>query len=359
MANIRKIKNKKGYTYQVDIRHKGYNRIVKTFDNKNDAVLFAQKIEVKMKKGTYKQVSNFIADSDKPIIYISELIDYFKNNIAKTRYADCKKYDVMYDWWTDKIGNIKVKELTSSMLAGCKQILATEKTSTGKVRQANTINKYIMCLSAVLTYAVKELELIEVNPVSRISLMPKPNGRTRFLSKEEIEKLLNECKNTSDVLYLFVLLALSTGGRYSEILKLSINNIDFQNSQIFFMNTKNKSHRGVYINGEIAEFLKEYISKNNIKDKIFINPKTKKLYYIRGILQEVIEKIGLKDFHIHDLRHTTASYIAMNGGTLLDIAEILGHKSLVMARRYSHLTQKHTKSVMDNVTKKMLPTNLI
>ena len=85
-----------------------------------------------------------------------------------------------------------------------------------------------------------------------------------------------------------------------------------------------------------------------------MNKKHNKLYYVRQTLQNIIAQIQLKDFRIHDIRHTTASYIAMNGGSLLDIAEILGHKSLVMARRYSHLTQKHTASVLQKATSKML-----
>ena len=77
--------------------------------------------------------------------------------------------------------------------------------------------------------------------------------------------------------------------------------------------------------------------------------------YIKGILEKIIKDTNIKNFHIHDIRHTTASYIAMNGGSLLDIAEILGHKSLVMARRYSHLTKKLTATVLNNVTTKILP----
>ena len=79
---------------------------------------------------------------------------------------------------------------------------------------------------------------------------------------------------------------------------------------------------------------------------------------VRGKLQKIIKNIGLEDFHIHDIRHTTASYIAMNGGSLLDIAEILGHKSIVMADRYSHLTKKHTAKLINSTSNLMLSQDL-
>lgn len=364
MATIKEIKNKYGIAYQVSIRIKPYKPVYKTFKDflnpkkaKKDAQLWASKIEYDMLHGTFKQISSFENPARDKISTMAELISYYKNEVAPSHYKSPEKYNVMFQWWVDKIGTIKLQDLSASILSACKRDLQTEKiTKKNKkvVRGNNTINKYLMCLSAILTFAVKELELIEVNPLSKVGTLPKPDGRKRFLSLDEIEKLISACKNHSDYLYIFVMLSLSTGGRYSEILNLKIENIDFQNNQVYFLNTKNKEDRGVPIDISILQEVKKYIAENKIKSELFLNKKTNKLYYIRGYLQNIIKEIGLNDFHIHDLRHTTASYIAMNGGSLLDIAEILGHKSLVMARRYSHLTQKHTATVLSRVTNKIL-----
>ena len=59
-----------------------------------------------------------------------------------------------------------------------------------------------------------------------------------------------------------------------------------------------------------------------------------------------VTRAGIVDFTFHDLRHSCASYLAMNGASLLEIAEILGHKSLEMVRRYAHLSQAHTTAVV-------------
>ncbi len=360
MATFIPVVGKKGTKIKAIIRVKGYKTICKTFSNITRAKTWARKTEAAIEDGSYvdksKSLNTVINKTN--FEHVKDLINYYKDNIAPQKYSYAEKYTVMYNWWIDKIGNVKIKELSASIISSCKQILATEKIKKKNcetVRGNNTINKYLMCLSAVLTYAVKELEIIDINPASKVDIMPKPEGRKRFLSTDEIKKLIEACKNHSDFLYIFVLISLATGGRYSEILKLKLENIDFQNNQVYFLNTKNKEDRGVPIEANILILVHDYINKNNIETYLFWNNKKGKLYYIRGYLQNIIKKIGLKDFHIHDLRHTTASYIAMNGGSLLDIAEILGHKSLIMARRYSHLTEKHTASVLKKVTSRILP----
>jgi integrase len=63
---------------------------------------------------------------------------------------------------------------------------------------------------------------------------------------------------------------------------------------------------------------------------------------------------GLDDFRFHDLRHSAASYLAMSGATLMDIAAILGHKTLAMVKRYSHLSEQHTTAAVDRMAEKFL-----
>ena len=353
MAFIEKRIGKNKTTYRAQVRIKGYKTVCKTFDKYSKALEWAQKIEVQMKEGTYKEVSEHdINNNSKKFVYCQELIDYFKEKIAPERYSYYEKYTTIYEWWKARIGNVKIKDLTSSMLASCKVSLMAEKIHIGesiKNRSNNTINKYLMGLSAILTFAVKELEIIETNPMSKVGIMKKPDGRTRFLSEQEIEIFAEACKKHSLVTFIFFLLLISTGGRYSEVLHLQVENIDKKNSRIHFLNTKNKTNRGIGIDERLLELINNYLKDNNIESGyIFINPKTNKFIYMRGILIKIIKDVGLEDFHIHDIRHTFASRSAVNGASLLDIAILLGHRSLVMAKRYSHLTQQHTDSVARN-----------
>ncbi len=68
-----------------------------------------------------------------------------------------------------------------------------------------------------------------------------------------------------------------------------------------------------------------------------------------------LKRAGIRDFRFHDLRHTAASYLAMSGATLSEIAEILGHKTLAMVKRYAHLTEQHTSGVVARMNRRFLP----
>jgi site-specific recombinase XerD len=65
------------------------------------------------------------------------------------------------------------------------------------------------------------------------------------------------------------------------------------------------------------------------------------------------DRAKIENFKFHDLRHSAASYLAMNGATLAEIAEVLGHKTLSMVKRYAHLSDTHVSSVVESMNKKI------
>src|SRR5262245_53923378 len=72
---------------------------------------------------------------------------------------------------------------------------------------------------------------------------------------------------------------------------------------------------------------------------------------IRSAWEVARTNAGIENFRFHDLRHTAASYLAMSGASLAEIAEILGHKTLQMVQRYAHLSEAHTAAVVGRMTK--------
>jgi len=62
-----------------------------------------------------------------------------------------------------------------------------------------------------------------------------------------------------------------------------------------------------------------------------------------------LKQTGIEDFRFHDLRHSAASYLAMNGASLAEIAEVLGHKTLSMVKRYAHLSDSHKAGVVERM----------
>ena len=70
---------------------------------------------------------------------------------------------------------------------------------------------------------------------------------------------------------------------------------------------------------------------------------------LRKSWETALERAGIEHFRFHDLRHTTASYLAMEGATAPEIAEVLGHKDLQMVKRYAHLSKAHISKVLEKM----------
>lgn len=347
MAQIRTVKGKKGITYRAVVRRKGYADVYKSFEKKNDAKEWAAEVELLMKKGKWSKVT--YEEVVTPILTVGELIEDFKKNKAQN-YSKPEQYNYMYNWWSEKIGHLTLSELDSMVLIQCQNILINEPPSKkykGHTKKSNnTVRKYMFALSAILKYGVK-MQLIDRNPMGLIDLPTKGKGVERFLSDEERKTLFKTCKTFSDLLYLFAKMAVFTGGRYSELRGLTVENIDFANEMVFFLDTKNGESRGIPVYHKLMDELKGYLDKYNIKSGyVFVSPKSRKLPYIRGQFEAAIRAAEIKNFRIHDCRHSYASYLAANGATLLEIAELMGHKNLQQVQIYSHLTLKTTSKLV-------------
>lgn len=189
------------------------------------------------------------------------------------------------------------------------------------------------------------------NPVKGVKLPTLSNKRERFLSHEEADKLLNELKTVSPVVHDQALLSLHCGLRAGEIFNLRGQDLDFENSLIRIMDPKNKSSRSAYMTQAVKEILKVRLPEN-LNDLIFADRwHGEPIKIISKTFDRAVEKLGLnKDVEdprqkvvFHTLRHTFASWLAIQGTPILTIKELLGHKSLAMTERYSHLAPSAKK----------------
>ncbi|HIJ81893.1 MAG TPA: site-specific integrase, partial [Desulfuromonadales bacterium] len=212
------------------------------------------------------------------------------------------------------------------------------------------------------SYAVTDLGWCDDNPLAKVHKMKEPRGRTRYLSEDERNRLLAACKTTKNKhLYLIVLLALSTGARQGEIMGLEWRDVELdpQRKRVVLRDTKNGETRAVPLVDRAYELLKEHSKVRRIDTPLVFpgaskSGKDAKPLIIREAWESAVHKAGLENFHFHDLRHTCASYLAMNGATLAEIAEVLGHKTLSMVQRYSHLSEQHVKGVLSKMNDSFL-----
>lgn len=361
MATFEKRVQENKTVYRVKIRVKGYKNLSATFDRLTDAKTWAGKIESDMRTGRYIDVSENIKHT------LNDLIDKYIKEKLPQRKTEQKAFKNRLLYWKKQIGNKLLRDITPRLIAEQRDILLNEPSIKSTVnhyaRTGATVNRYLATLSIVLSKGVREWGWISENPMLKVDKCRENRGRTRFLSEEEQAKLLNACKeSTTPLLYMLVVIALSTGARQGEILNLKWNNVKFnddaQNVTLYFMNTKNGDNRNTTIYGLGYKLLKEHkeslpkVVSIDSKNYVFARPDGKKPYYIRRQWENALKKANITDFRFHDLRHTTASNLAMNGASLRDIGEILGHKTPAMTQRYSHLTEKYTTKVLKELNDK-------
>jgi integrase len=350
MASIEKRTSENGnISYRVKVRIKGHPVETATFERKTDATKWAASIESAIKEGRHFKTT----ESKKRIL--GELIDlYIKNELPK-KPKNARNQNTQLLWWRDEIGSYALADVTPSLIANCRDKLSEGLTPNGKQRSPATVVRYLAALSICLTYGVKEKGWIDDNPMSKVTKPTEPRGRVRFLSADERTRLLKACRDSeSPYLYPVLLLALSTGARYGEIMNLTWDDIDLSRGRAILHETKNGERRAIPIVGLALDVIKELNKVRRIDTKLlFAGNNPNKPTVIRKHWDKALKEAGIENFRFHDSRHSAASELAMNGATLAEIAEILGHKTLAMVQRYAHLSEGHTAGVVERMNKKI------
>ncbi len=202
------------------------------------------------------------------------------------------------------------------------------------------------------------------NPVKKVKMPVVQNARDRFLSMEEADILLAELrrnprfkKERKDLedpkLHDIALLSLYTGARASEIFNLRGQDIDFQNGLIALRDTKNTETRYAPMTGAVREMLQRRMPANPA-GYVFTDADGQKIKEVSNAFERVVDRIGFNDrvddprqrVVFHSLRHTFASWLAIQGTPLYTIARLMGHKSIAMSERYSHLSPDHKREAV-------------
>lgn len=356
MAAIEKRTTGEGETtYRVKVRIKGFAPESASFDRLTDARTWGKKIESDMKAGRHFGQSNRHTFND--------LADEYKDHAIDP---------VRLDHWRAVFGAEMLNAITPARIAKERDKLLAEDTirfatpPTGDVevdakrakakRTGATVNRYLAALSSCLSFGVKTLQWLEKNPAMQITKPPESKSRVRFLSDDERVRLLDACRPHKD-LYLAAVLSLSTGARQGEIMSLRFGQIDFKRKIITLHETKNGERRALPLVGDAFTLLKARAKVRDIKeDRIFpptAKAKKAECLDLRQPWEAALKTAGIANFHWHDLRHTAASYLAMSGVSLVEIAKVLGHRTLQMVARYSHLSDGHIVATGENLARRL------
>lgn len=347
MATITKRTDTNGLvSYGVRVRLKGVPTQTATFKRLTDAKRWVQETEAAIRAGRYFQTLEAQRHT------LSELLDRYELAIMPNKKQSTQKSQRQHiKWWRNELGALTLNNITPSTIADCRDdILARGRTPA-------TANRYLGLISHVFTFAVKEKQWMDSNPCLKVTSPKEARGRTRFLSEDERNALLEACEaSTCSVIYPAVLLALSTGMRRGEQFGLNWSDVNLNTGKIVLRDTKNGETRVTMATGRALDSLKELAKVRRIDTTLIFPAKarnTVKPICLDRPFRNALQLAGIEGFRWHDLRHSFASELAMSGATLAEIAECMGHKTLDMVKRYAHLTEGHVGSVIERMTSRV------
>ena len=186
-------------------------------------------------------------------------------------------------------------------------------------------------LSALLKYAKRRRFLPRgwSNPVLDVEAQREDNARVRFLTDAERERLLTACRlSTWGKLYLLVLMAITTGARRGELLKLTYGDLDLANGTAYLRTSKNGEPRVLPLVPEVVAEIRRHGDKGADVRLFAAKYHTDRAMSFGTVWRTAVRQSSIEDFRFHDLRHSCASYLAQSGASLVEIADVLGHKVL-------------------------------
>lgn len=204
-----------------------------------------------------------------------------------------------------------------------------------------TRNRHVALLKLMYRLA-EEGDVIKTNPVRLVHQSAENNGRIRFLSGPEEERLRAVIHKSYAEHLPEIEVALNTGMRQGEQFSREWGDIDFGASTVRLSQTKNGRCRFVHLNTRALAALRMLEERSLGTGRVF--PTLKPRWFTRAVREARVE-----DLTWHDLRHTFASRLVMAGVDLRTVQELLGHRSIVMTMRYAHLSPEHSQKALEKL----------
>lgn len=226
-------------------------------------------------------------------------------------------------------------------------------------RSEPTLRRYLQSFASLCSWAIDTRAVPKgwVHPCKGIKGLRERPGRVRYLDDEERARLLAAARASSwDRLYPLVLLALTTGARRGEIERLTWADIDLSRALATVHVTKNGNPRVLPLVPAVVELLTALRKRDARRFDsvgrrlVFHSPRRPdQPFEFTPAWHKAIAAAKIENFRFHDLRHCCASYLAQQGASLLEVADVLGHKTMRMVQRYAHLSTGSKAALVNRV----------
>jgi integrase len=311
MATIRKHRSK----WQAQIRLKGIKPIAKSFAKKSEAVAWSKVTESRVILGSY--VDPRTAESTLVSDIINRYINQLKgrNKLDPSLKSRCKRL-------TLSLGAFSLAKLSVTHLSEYRDQRL-------EVANPATVCHELSLLRRILRLANTEWGITIPNGIPQVRLPKMPRGRTRRLQAGEEEELLSLCVN-DPTLRDFILLALETAMRRSELIAMKWSDIDFKGSTLSIPVTKTGVPRVIPLSRKTLSILEVM---ERVEERVFDITATR----VSQRFARVCGKAGIDNLRLHDLRHEGISKLFELGLNQMEVAAISGHETVSMLSRYTHI----------------------
>jgi integrase len=326
-------KGKKGSTWYIDYTYKGRRIMEAVGPDRKLAKAVARKRETEIFEG------KFFPEKTNSKIKLKDFANEYMEKHSKRNKRSWRRDEFLLKHLLPVFGDMYLSDITPKMVEDYR--IKRERDGLNPT----TINREHGLLKHMFTKAI-DWGMARENPAKKVKLA-KEKPRSRFLTKEEIHRLL-EAAESSMTTYLkpMLVLAFNTAMRKGEIFNLKWEDVDFERRAIQVKKTKNDQPREIPMTDWLFETLWDLRQQGVNNSHVFVSRENKPLVNIWKVFRLALKKAGIKDFRFHDLRHTAASQMYMSGLDIKFIKEIGGWKTLQMVDRYSHIATEHKRRSM-------------
>lgn len=356
---------KKGIAYYHDNQEKGLslyitsNRIVtffirKAVNGKNARIKIGRFPEITAEEAREKAkaIKILIAHGENPIQnkqsnltfghIFQEYMEKYSKKEKQTWEEDERELRVHLFHWIDRKASIITKKDVEELH---RKISETRK---------HKANRVLARISSVYNKAIEWGHKLE-NPAKGIK-KNKETARDRYLQKNEIKALLQSLKEeTNTIIRDYVLISLLTGARQSNVCSMEWKYIDFHNKLWMIPQTKNGDSLYLPLTDKVIEILhlrkldNEELGFSHSKYVFPGKGKTGHLVEPKKAWKKILERAGIEDLRLHDLRRTFGSIQAIQGSSLLVIGKSLGHRDSKSTEIYAKLSVDSVRESIDKL----------
>ena len=259
-------------------------------------------------------------------------------------------------WIAPALTHLPLKEIKQRQV----ELMLAEIAKAGK--SPRTQEHARMVLSGIISTAINQDYIDGSNPCRKVKVTKQDNRRMRFLTPEEARLLLDTLKARSPQTHDEALLAIFCGLRAGEIFALTWSDVDFGNRQLYIRDPKDKKRdRFAYMTGEVQSMLKSRHQGQKGNTLVFPDSNGRQQVAVNATFKRVVNDLGFNaditdrrlKLVFHSLRHTYASWLVQDGEALYTVKELMGHSTLQMTERYSHLAPNHLRQAADRLEGKL------